>query len=200
MDTARVAAVVLAAGLGTRFGGGKVRADLDGRPLLQHVLDRVAGSGLENVVVVLGRDASEVEASIQWRAERRVLNPGAEAGLAGSVRLGFDSLAGAEVDAVIVVLGDQPRVRTDVIRALVAAPTSDERPFAVPRYADGDNPNPVLVLRVGWPLVAELSADRGFGPLLRSHADRVVEVPVAGSNPDVDTPADLTRLAGIPPT
>ena len=57
MTTRDVAAVVLAAGAGSRFGGGKLLASLDGRPVLQHVLDRVAEAGLGDVVVVLGDDA-----------------------------------------------------------------------------------------------------------------------------------------------
>lgn len=201
MDTARVAAVVLAAGLGARFGGGKARATFDGRALLQHVLDRLAEAGITRVVVVLGRDAAEVEASIAWRGERRVVNPRPERGLASSVRLGFDAATavgpGAPVDGVLVALGDQPRVRPDVIRALLGAATSADRPFAVPGYVDGSNPNPVLVLRAAWPLVRELSGDSGFGPLLRAHGERVLEIPVGGTNPDIDTQEDLAALSRV---
>ncbi len=52
----RVTAIVLAAGAGSRFGGGKLLASLGGVPILQHVLDTLAAAGLEDVVVVLGRD------------------------------------------------------------------------------------------------------------------------------------------------
>ena len=88
-----VVAVVLAAGAGSRFGGGKLLARLDGRPVLQHVLDRVADAGLTDVVVVLGDDTAAVEAAIDWRSERRVRNPAPEQGLSSSVRVGMAAVA-----------------------------------------------------------------------------------------------------------
>ena len=72
---AAVTAVVLAAGAGSRFGGGKLLAPLEGRPVLQHVLDTLAAAGLASVVVVLGEDAAAMETALHWRTERRVLNP-----------------------------------------------------------------------------------------------------------------------------
>src|SRR3990172_1967285 len=59
----RTVALVLAAGTGSRFGGGKLLAPLGGKPVLQHVLDRVAEAGMGEVMVVLGRDAGTVEAA-----------------------------------------------------------------------------------------------------------------------------------------
>ena len=73
--------LVLAAGAGSRFGGGKLLAPIGGRPVLQHVLDALATAGVGEVVVVLGRDAEAVEAAIAWRGERRVVNPEPERGL-----------------------------------------------------------------------------------------------------------------------
>ena len=67
--------IVLAAGSGSRFGGGKLLATVAGRPVLQHVLDATAEAGVDEVVVVLGDDAATIEAGIGWRAERRVVNP-----------------------------------------------------------------------------------------------------------------------------
>jgi len=65
----------------------------------------------------------------------------------------------------------------------------------VPAYAGGGSPNPVLLLRAGWGLVGEASGDQGLGPLLRARPELTREVPVEGSNPDVDTPGDLLALA-----
>ena len=90
----RTIGLVLAAGAGSRFGGGKMLASVAGRPVLQHVLDALADAGIDEVVVVLGTDAPAVEAAIAWRGETRVANPAPERGLSSSVHVGFDALEG----------------------------------------------------------------------------------------------------------
>ena len=71
---------------------------------------------------------------------------------------------------------------------------SSDRPVIVPRYADGGGGNPVLLREAAFELVDEASGDRGLGPLLASDPDLVLEVPVGGANPDIDTPDDLRAL------
>jgi CTP:molybdopterin cytidylyltransferase MocA len=192
--TGRTAAVVLAAGRATRFGDVKMLAPLTGRPLLQHVLDAAASAGLAEIVVVLGDDADEVERAIAWRAERRVRNPAPARGLSSSVRIGLAALP-PDADAALLLLGDQPLVRPDVISRLVRAAAATDRAIVVPRYPGSGAINPVLLGRVAWGLADGLQGDRGLGPLIAAHPELVLEVPVDGDNPDVDTPADLAELS-----
>ncbi len=206
MTSGAVAGLVLAAGSGTRFGGGKVRALLDGRPLVGHVLAAARAAGLTRVVLVLGRDAVDVRAALLAGDPAALdgvlvaVNGAPDRGLATSLRLGLAAAtASPEPSGVVVLLGDQPRVRADVIAAVVAAAEAaapDTRAVA-PSYAHDGAPNPVLLLPPAWPLAAGLEGDRGVGPLLASRPDLVVRVPVAGDNPDVDTPEDLAALADL---
>lgn len=193
--TGRVAAVVLAAGAGSRFGGGKLAATLDGRPVLQHVLDRLARARLDEVVVVLGADAERLEPMIDWREERRVRNPDPGRGLSSSLRVGLDALDD-DVEAALIVLGDQPRVPVRAIRAVLDAPRDPDRPAAVPVYGRDGGRNPVLLHRAGFDLVEAASGDRGLGPILAARPELVLEVPVrdVAANPDIDTPADVVEL------
>jgi molybdenum cofactor cytidylyltransferase len=194
----KVVAVVLAAGASTRFGSPKLLAPLDGRPLLQHALDAVADAGLPDAVVVLGRGAEDVEAAIAWRSERRVVNPRPEDGLSSSLRVGLaTAMADAAADAVIVVLGDQPAIRSDVVRAVIDAAETSPLPIVRPRYSGDDAPNPVVLRRAAWPLAEGIEGDRGLGAVLAARPDLVQEVRVDGANPDVDTVADLARLEGV---
>jgi molybdenum cofactor cytidylyltransferase len=194
----RVVGLVLAAGDATRFGSPKQLASLDGRPLLQHPLDALAAAGIDDVVVVLGSQAAAIEEAIAWRGERRRINERPQDGLASSLRVGLDA-AGEDpaVEAVLVVLGDQPGVRPDVILSLVEAADATSRHIVRPRYEGDGAPNPVLVRRAAWPLAAGLEGDRGLGTLLVARPELVHEVPVPGSIPDVDTPADLVALAAV---
>jgi molybdenum cofactor cytidylyltransferase len=193
MSSSGVVAIVLAAGAGSRFGGGKLLAPLDGRPVLQHVLDRAAEAGLAEVVVVLGDDAPAVESSIEWRTERRVRNPDPSRGLSSSLQVGIGAVDVA-AGAALILLGDQPLVSVAVIRALLADPPTPDVPIVVPAYPDDRGRNPVLLDRSAFALAAAASGDRGLGPLLQARPELVREVAVSGSNPDVDTRADLVAL------
>jgi molybdenum cofactor cytidylyltransferase len=191
----KVVAVVLAAGASLRFGSAKMLAPLAGRPVLEHVLDAIAGAGLTDVVVVLGDEAAAIRDAVGWRRERIEVNPRPQDGLSSSLRVGLDAAAADRaVDAVLVLLGDQPMVRPDVIRAVLVAAETAPEPVVRVRYADDEAPNPVLLRRVAWALAAGLSGDRGLGPLLADRPDLVAEVAVPGANPDVDAPEDLARV------
>lgn len=196
-DPARTAALVLAAGAGARFGGGKLLAELNGRPLLDHVLGTIGDAGLAATIVVVGPDSTELEEIAMARGARVVRNAAPERGLSSSVRIGLEALVqdpAEGLEAALVLLGDQPRTSAAVIRALLAAEVPEGRSIVIPRYGGGGGANPTLLLRRAWPLAAQLQGDRGFGPLISEHPELVLEVELPGENPDVDTPADLARI------
>ena len=138
----RIGAIVLAAGAGSRFGGGKLAARIDGRPVLQHVLDRLAEAGIDDPVVVT---AEPMTTDIEWRAARPVTNPDPARGLASSLGIGWDAAMDVPEPpaAVLVALGDQPLVRGDVLRLLMNAPLDPGRPVVAPHYARSWARNPV---------------------------------------------------------
>ena len=191
----RVMAIVLAAGSSSRFGSPKLLAPLAGRPLLQHALDALAAAAVDDVAVVLGDEQAEVVRAIAWRGERRVVNERPGDGLSSSLRAGLDAAAeDAGVEAVLVVLGDQPTLRPETIRRVVEAAEASPALFVRARHAVDGAPNPVLVRRAAWAAAAGLSGDRGLGPLLAERPELVLDVPVDGASPDVDTPGDLAAL------
>lgn len=202
MGAKEVAVVVLAAGRGSRFRGAggypvKLLAPLGGRPVLQHVLDHVALLAPVATVVVLGHDADAIERQIEWRHEMLIRNAAPPRGISSSVSLGLEAVARSApaAKAALIVLGDQPRVRPDVMRRLISSATdTGTQPFVVPSYSAGTGGNPVLVRRDAWPLAATLSGDRGLASLLAERPELVATVAIEGANPDVDTPADLAAL------
>jgi molybdenum cofactor cytidylyltransferase len=193
------AGLILAAGHSTRFGSPKVLAPLDGRPLLELVLETARGAGLAPIVVVEGDAAAAMEAGVRWGDAQRVRNPDPGRGLSSSLRIGLEAVVALQppVDGLVLLLGDQPLTRQDVIEALlrVAADERETRPIVSPRYQEGGGPHPVLIRRSAFDLVGEATGDRGLGPILARHPELVRELPVPGVNPDVDTPADLAAVA-----
>lgn len=199
--TGCVAAVVLAAGRGSRFGAGpsdsKVLAMLDGKPLIAHVLACVAGSRVTRCVVVTGHAGDAVATALDPFDVTRVHDPDHASGLAHSLRTGIAALP-ATVGGAIILLADMPLVRSATLDALVAAfaaaPPGTEA--VVPSH-EGVRGNPVLLGKTLFGAVATLRGDEGARRLLAGPGRRVI--PCAVDDPgivaDVDTRAGLRTLA-----
>lgn len=195
---ARVAAVVLAAGEGKRFGGRKLLAPLEGRPLVQHVIDAANASSLSPVVIVTGSGAEELVAALRLGAARTVHNADYVRGQAGSLALGLRSVGdvAAAPDAAVVLLGDQPGVTVALLEALVARQRETGAAAVVSSWSGRRMP-PTLLHRDLWPAVLALTGDIGAREVLAGRDD-VVVVEVAGplgALDDVDTPEDHGRLS-----
>ena len=189
-----VTAVILAAGRGSRMGSPKQLLPLDGRPLLQHVIDAAAAAPLAGIVLVLGQAAQEVAAAVHLPPGARVVvNPRWDEGQATSLRAGLDTIP-ESVHGALVLLGDQPEVRPDAIRALAEAHRLGGAPILRAAYR-GRASHPVVLDRAVWPGVESLRGDQGARALLAAHSGHVRLVEVGGDPPeDVDTPEDLARL------
>jgi molybdenum cofactor cytidylyltransferase len=189
-----VAAIVLAAGQGTRFGPEpKLLAELAGKPLVRHVAEAALASKARPVIAVLGHRREDVGAALP-ASIRRVENPGYTAGLSTSLKAGFAALdAGAE--AAVVLLGDMPGVTPELIDRLIDAWAVAGRPAAVIPTCEGRRGNPVLLATALAPEIRGLSGDTGAGALLRARRD-VLEVPVLTPAvlADIDTPHALAAL------
>lgn len=188
------AAIVLAAGRATRFGGDKLLAPIDGRPMLQHVLDLCAAANLAPVVVVLGQSADDLVRACTWRNEIRVVNAHAERGISSSLQKGIAALLDNPAPRALVLLGDQPALSLAQLAGILAAPPRPDQPIVVPRYG-GRPGNPVLLERNSWHLGDELSGDRGMSQVFTRWPELVRYVDVPGDNPDIDTAADLAAIS-----
>lgn len=190
----RSAGVILAAGGSARLGFPKQLASLDGRPLLQHVLDAAAAAPLDEVVVVLGHRADEVARALSLPPGARiVVNPRHADGQSTSLAAGLAAMPAA-VGEALVLLGDQPEVRPAAIRAVLEAGCRSRAPVLRAAYG-GRGSHPVLLRRDVWDEAAPGRGDQGARGLVAALAGRVELVEIGGEPPrDVDTLDDLARL------
>jgi molybdenum cofactor cytidylyltransferase len=179
-------ALVLAAGEGRRFGGTKQLAELDGRPLLEHALAAV--TGVSPRVVVLGHAADEIRAGVDLHGAEPVVCARWQEGQSASLRCGLDALAG--MDAVLVVLGDQPGITAAAVDAVLSAGGDED---AVRATYDGVPSHPVLLRRALLDRAGELRGDSGFRDLLSGARVRAVEVGHLADPADIDTREELAR-------
>src|SRR5438094_80706 len=117
-----IAGLVLAAGQASRMGRPKQFLSVGGRPMVRHAIDAAAGAGLSEVIVVFGPGAEAAMGAFaddEPAGVRAAWNPDSRSGQASSLRVGLQAMA-EDADAAVVLLADQPTVRADAIRAVVA--------------------------------------------------------------------------------
>jgi len=206
-----VAGVLLAAGAGSRFGRPKALVELNGQTLAERGVRLLRTGGADPILVVTGA------AEVRLPGTRTVFNPDWRTGMGSSLRAALRALDSppepgwaaepgqapqlrADVAAVVVALADQPLIGAEAVARLIAA-YGHGASVAVAAY-DGQPRNPVLLAREHWPeVIATATGDAGARTFLRSHADLVtlVECGDTGRPDDIDTPADLARIAGSDP-
>jgi molybdenum cofactor cytidylyltransferase len=188
-----ISAVILAAGLSRRMGRSKLLLDLGGSPVIRRTVEEVQAAGLDDLVVVVGPAATDIEAALSGLPVRYAVNPAPEAGQGGSVVVGIGALASG-TEAAVVALGDQPTLPRDVIPALVDALRRTGAAIVAPRYQDGRG-NPVLFAASVFPELRALSGDQGARNVIDRDPVRVALVPFdRPMPPDLDTPQDYESL------
>ena len=180
---AKLDAILLAAGFGARFGGGKLTSPYGGGRLIDGALAAAFAAPVRSVTVVVGADRDV--AAIAMRAGARIVEAFDYAeGLAASLRAAIANLA-EDCDGAFVFLGDMPKIPHAVLPTLAAAlPGKDA---AAPVF-DGRRGHPVLIGRGLFKVLMDLRGDVGAGALLSTLGDRLalVEAPDDGVLFDVD--------------
>jgi len=185
-----VAGVLLAAGEGSRFGQPKALVELNGHTLAERGVNLLRAGGAHPILVVTGAAPVELDGT------QSVYNPEWRTGMGSSLRAALQALSDTDVGAVVVALADQPLVGAEAVARLIAA-YRDGATVAVAAYG-GQPRNPVLLAREHWAeVIATATGDQGARTFLRSRPDLVtlVECGDTGRPDDIDTPADLARIA-----
>ena len=187
-----IVAVLLAAGAGTRFGGGKLLHPLsDGVAIAAHAARNLRAAGLEVMAVVrpgdfpLAQMLEEEGCNVTHCAE-------ASRGMGHSLAHGVAQMR--EAGGWIVALADMPRVLPSTIEAVAGAVASGAM-IAAPAYR-GERGHPVAFAAALRGELLGLSGDSGARAVIERHRDdiQLIESDDAGIILDVDAKADLDRL------
>jgi len=181
-ETVELVTVVLAAGLGIRFGADKLETRCAGKPLGRWAIEAAEASGLgrPGLIVFSGEWTSYAEG---WT---HLINTAPHEGMGHSLAgAAYFALQGG-AHKLLVLLGDMPLVTPDYLRALATAPAP-----AATRYPDGHAGVPALLDRALMEQACSLKGDHGAGALLKG---ATLLDPPPGMLRDVDTPADLAEV------
>lgn len=185
-------AVVLAAGAGSRFGGGKLLTSYGRGVLLDGALAAAFAAPVRRVSVVTGADGSQIaEAALAHDPSVQIVDAHDwEEGMAASLRAGIASLPD-DTEACFVFLGDMPRVPHAILKPLCEA-VLQGAPAAAPVFA-GRRGHPAVLSRTLFPQVLALRGDVGARAILDALGERLalVESPDDGVLFDVDARRDL---------
>lgn len=183
-------ALILAAGAGRRFGGGKLLAPLAGAPVIRRTVEAVVSAGLDEVVVATGAQHEAIAAALEGLACRLVPTPGWEEGMAASLRSGLAALA-PDARGVFVFLGDMPLVPVALCGAL--AEQAEAAGYAGRPRVGGIPGHPAAFSRAAFPDLLRLTGDAGAAALLKGRSEGVAycDTDAMGAVLDIDSPADL---------
>lgn len=190
-----VGALVLAAGLSTRMGQSKVMLPwTEGRTIIEHIIDQLAKSRLDHIVVVTGHQAREVKALLKPLDVEVVHNKAYKTGeMLSSLKVGLSAMP-ASISAALVALGDQPRIQPRVVYQVLNAYAEGKSDLIVPSY-QMQRGHPILIGRRYWPEIHHIPQEGSLRDVMHAHAQRIayVEVDTDSVLRDVDTPQDYEQ-------
>jgi CTP:molybdopterin cytidylyltransferase MocA/ADP-ribose pyrophosphatase YjhB (NUDIX family) len=197
-----VTAIVLAAGTSSRMGQPKQLLPFEGKSLVRRAAEAAIGSKARQTLVVTGAASPQVDAELAGLAVMLVHNDAYAEGMSTSLKAGLRAVR-PEVDAVVVLLADQPFISSEIIDGLIDLHALTEAKIVRPRYG-GEPGNPVLWDQSLFRELMEQTGDQGGRALLQEYRDEVVwlDLPDARLQTDVDTPEAYANLTGsqLPPT
>ena len=190
-----ISALILGAGASQRLGPPKQLLPFRDTTMLGWVVAQAQrAKGLDEVVVVLGRAAEEIRQRVDFGLARVVENPVFAEGCSSSYRAGLASIDPAAA-AIMIILGDQPGITTEVIETLAREWRLKQGPIALCSYR-GRKGHPMIFGRSLFTQLEALHGDKAAWKLVDANADAVQQVNVDLPFPDdVNTQEDFERLA-----
>ena len=183
--------VIMASGLGKRFGTNKLMADFHGKPMILRALD--ATEGLFSRRVVVTRHESIASLCREQNVDVVLHNL---PNRSDTVRLGLEALG--DLDCCVFLPGDQPLLRRETVAMLLENWKEDPDKIIRPAYEDTVG-SPVLFPSWAFPELRSLPEGKGGSAVVRNHPHDVLQVPVADpfELADADTPETLELLKGL---
>jgi Uncharacterized MobA-related protein len=192
---ANVGAVILAAGESSRLGRPKQLIEFRGKTLVRRVVDAADEAGCSPIAVVIGSDGKKVAQELEQTSAAIVENEKWRNGIGTSIRTGMQRLVerGPHLDAVILLVSDQPLVETELIKQVIARYGETGKTIIASSYSTTLGV-PALFDRCHFEELLTLPDDSGAKSIILSKRARVVEFPFPQGNIDIDTLADYERL------
>jgi molybdenum cofactor cytidylyltransferase len=192
-----IAGLILAAGESRRMGSDKPLLTYRGHTFLETIILTLRNAGIENIVVVLGHHAEEIQQAVDLAGVQVIVNRDYRQGQTSSLQAGLAALDAPPVEAVILALVDHPAISREVITKLQDRFEPSRPPVVIPTYR-GQRGHPVVISRALFPELLGLPPDQSANTVIRKYRDatQFVEVDDPGVLLDIDDPDGYERLIG----
>lgn len=187
----KIGCVIMASGLGRRFGSNKLMADFHGEPMIQRALDATEGLFSQRVVVTRHEAVADL---CREQGIAVVFHDLPHRG--DTVRLGLEAMA--DLDGCMFLPGDQPLLRRETVEMLLEKWKEAQDMIVRPIYEDSEG-SPVLFPSWAFPELKNLPEGKGGGVVIKNHPQAVCRVSVADpfELADADTPETLEFLVHL---
>ena len=185
----RLGCVIMASGVGRRFGGNKLMADFQGKPLLQYALEATEGIFARRIVVTRHQEAA---AFVRLRGVEALLHDLPHRN--DTVRLGLQAVS-EDVEGCLFCPGDQPLLRQETVASLALHAVNGKDEIWRPVWEDREGA-PVLFPKWSFPKLLTLPEGCGGSFLIKKYPGRIRRVPVRDKFElqDIDSRQDLEFL------
>ena len=196
-DLGRVGLVLAAAGGSRRLGSPKqLVRNSEGKSLVRQAAETALGSLCRPVTVVLGAEADSIAAELDGLDLTVTVNADWQTGLASSLKAGLAALLEhGPLDAVVVMLCDQPHVTPALLNSLLTASAETGRQIAACEYG-GALGVPALFTRSLFVSLQALTGDEGARRVIRQYDGPIARIAFPGGELDIDTAQDAAALVG----
>lgn len=188
--------IILAAGASRRFAGqAKQLLLVEGQTLIRRITETALAAQLNGpTVVVLGANQEPIRAELADLPVALIDNPNWAEGMSTSVKAGLAGLhqTHPDLDAVVMLLCDQPLITPDLIRQLVAVHGQTVKPMVACGYTGGVGV-PALFARPVFADLLALAGDKGARYLLQKRKADLAEVPFEAAAIDLDSWDDVAK-------
>lgn len=191
----KTGAIVLAAGASRRMGQSKMLLPWGATTVIGKVVQTLLEAGVVEPVIVTGRAFEEVHAVLAGFSVHWAHNPKYETTeMLQSLQIGVHQVS-EEVDAFLVVLGDQPQIEGSIVKAILTEVQHTSLPILIPSF-QRQRGHPWLVHKSLWSDLLALDEHATLRQFLNAHAAEIeyLNVDSASVLMDLDTPEDYARF------
>ncbi len=174
-------------------GPSKQLLEFGGKTLLRRVAETALLTNFERIVVVLGLESDSFKKEIEDLSIQSIINKNAKLGISSSIKVGLSAISKSDLDAVLIMLCDQPLITTTILQNIIELHFQTGKPIVACQYENTFGV-PALFASELFPELMNLGADEGAKKIIKKHLNQAEFLDAAEAGLDIDTVEDYRKL------